>query len=71
MPIYEFKCNQCGKNFEKLVFPSDDEGTFTCPSCGRKDVSRLLSAFARSSSNSLSGLANSVSSSCSPSGGFS
>ncbi|MBW1765985.1 MAG: hypothetical protein JRJ65_02915 [Deltaproteobacteria bacterium] len=25
MPIYEYKCNKCGDNFEQIVFPSDDE----------------------------------------------
>ncbi len=40
MPIYEYKCNNCGKDFETLVLGSD---TPTCPSCQSDDLSRLLS----------------------------
>ncbi|THB80299.1 MAG: zinc ribbon domain-containing protein [Desulfobacteraceae bacterium] len=41
MPIYEFKCNQCEKNFETLVMGSM---TPECPDCNSEDLSRLLSA---------------------------
>ncbi|CAN2042339.1 Zinc ribbon domain-containing protein [Candidatus Magnetomoraceae bacterium gMMP-15] len=40
MPIYEYHCNKCNKNFEFLVF-GDDE--IFCPSCNSKDVNRMLS----------------------------
>ncbi len=40
MPIYEFNCARCDKQFEELVFGSD---TVTCPVCGG-EVSRLMSA---------------------------
>ncbi|MCJ7595247.1 MAG: zinc ribbon domain-containing protein [Desulfobacterales bacterium] len=68
MPIYEFKCNKCGKIFEQLVFASDGEEGILCPSCGKTDTCRLLSSFSCGSS-----IAGSVSSSgCAPStGGFS
>lgn len=69
MPIYEYKCNQCGNRFEQLVFPSDDESEFECPSCGKKDICRLVSAFSCGSSGS--GGLGSLSGGCSPSGGFS
>ncbi len=70
MPIYEYKCNKCGKNFELLVFPSDDESQFECPSCGKKDICRLVSSFSCGASES-GGLGSSLSTGCSPSGGFS
>jgi len=41
MPIYEYKCNACGKNFETLVMGNTIPG---CPSCAGKDLSRLMSA---------------------------
>ena len=41
MPIYEYKCNTCDKNFEILVMGSS---TPECPSCDSKDLSRLMSA---------------------------
>jgi len=44
MPIYEFSCCQCGKDFEKLVFGSD-EGKVTCPACGSEDTLKRYSIF--------------------------
>ena len=41
MPIYEYHCNDCGKNFELLVFGKEKP---ICPSCKTKKVVRLLSA---------------------------
>ena len=32
MPIYEFKCKKCGKEFSYLYFKSDDIAE--CPHCG-------------------------------------
>ena len=71
MPIYEYKCNQCGNCFEQLVFPSDDEKKFECPACGQKDISKLISSFACGASESGSGMESVPASGCSPSGGFS
>ena len=71
MPIYEYRCNKCDKCFEQLVFPSDDPHSLECPSCGEKDVSRLVSAFSCASSESGNRIGGSLSTGCSPSGGFS
>jgi len=72
MPIYEFKCKKCGKNFEQLIFSSDEEEKLACPSCGQSDTSRLMSSFSSGSSSSSKGLSSGLSSSCSSSsGGFS
>ncbi|MBW1912194.1 MAG: zinc ribbon domain-containing protein [Deltaproteobacteria bacterium] len=79
MPIYEYKCNKCGDNFEQIVFPSDDESNFECPSCCDKDISRIVSSFSKDISRIVSSFSRgsgdpgrgSVSSGCSPSGGFS
>ena len=40
MPIYEYKCPKCSKEFEELVFGND---TPPCPACGAKNSERLLS----------------------------
>jgi len=40
MPIYEYCCEDCQKNFEKLVFGSEQPD---CPSCNSKKVNRLMS----------------------------
>ncbi|KIX11424.1 FmdB family zinc ribbon protein [Dethiosulfatarculus sandiegensis] len=44
MPIYEYHCSDCGKDFEILVFKSDEK--VTCPECKSEKVERLLSGFA-------------------------
>ena len=41
MPIYEFVCQQCGNEFEKIVSFSDTNIPH-CPSCNRPDVKRLM-----------------------------
>ncbi len=44
MPIYEFKCAQCDKEFERLVFASDNTKP-ECPICGSGETSKILSVF--------------------------
>ncbi|MCF6248166.1 MAG: zinc ribbon domain-containing protein [Desulfobacula sp.] len=43
MPIFEYKCNQCEKDFERLVF-SGEEKNITCPGCKSQDVIKKMSA---------------------------
>lgn len=42
MPIYEFKCRECGKQFEEIVLDESEE--VVCPHCSGKNAERLLSA---------------------------
>ena len=47
MPVFEFRCADCGKKFQTLVgvvAVSDDE---KCPHCGSSNTSKLVSRFAR------------------------
>ncbi|MBI9084463.1 MAG: zinc ribbon domain-containing protein [Desulfobacterales bacterium] len=41
MPIYEYTCERCGKEFECLVFQSDDRPE--CPDCNCAKVNRVMS----------------------------
>ncbi|MHB1372319.1 MAG: FmdB family zinc ribbon protein [Thauera sp.] len=43
MPIYEYRCPNCGFQKEHLQKMSDDPLT-TCPSCGASSYAKLLSA---------------------------
>jgi putative FmdB family regulatory protein len=43
MPIFEYRCNTCGHQFEQLVFASDTTMP-TCPECTAGDVQKLISA---------------------------
>lgn len=44
MPIYEYRCEDCGSKFEKLVRRTGDG--VECPSCGKAHLARQLSTFA-------------------------
>lgn len=43
MPIYEFKCNKCGKHFEKIVFKPLNEVEVFCPNCESKEIEKQIS----------------------------
>ena len=46
MPIYEYRCEDCGTKFEKLMRRSSDVSELACPSCGEKHLRQELSTFA-------------------------
>jgi len=46
MPIYEYKCQDCGSRFEKLMRRSSDVDALECPSCGKRHLTQELSTFA-------------------------
>lgn len=45
MPIYEYKCQQCGEQIEKLQKISDAP-LKTCPGCGEDSLKKMVSAAA-------------------------
>ena len=76
MPIYEYQCCDCGKDFEYLVLGKEKPD---CPSCDSKNVAKLMSdcsffskgshgetVKATASAPSCSGCAATSCSSCSP-----
>jgi putative FmdB family regulatory protein len=46
VPIYEFSCEACGEDFERLVDPGTE--TAECPACGTAGARRRLSSFSTS-----------------------
>lgn len=72
MPLYEYRCNACGKVFEKMARWSEADHSPLCPSCQSQDTRRKVSVFASSSNSSSSAFSSSVSSgsSCGSRGGF-
>jgi putative FmdB family regulatory protein len=46
MPIFEYKCDSCGTQFEKLVRRSDAPESIACPDCGEHHLSQQYSTFA-------------------------
>ncbi len=55
MPMYEYRCESCGKRFEELVMNSREK--VSCPDCKSDEVVREISLFSSSASG------------CAPSGG--
>jgi putative FmdB family regulatory protein len=47
MPIYEYRCNACGRSFAFLYGVSRDSRDPCCPACQGRDLSRLMSRVAR------------------------
>ncbi len=43
MPIYEYRCQSCGQELEKLQRMSEDK-LVDCPACGQPALKRLVSA---------------------------
>lgn len=43
MPIFEYSCRACGRQFEQLIRTGD---TPACPACASQDLDKLLSAVA-------------------------
>jgi putative FmdB family regulatory protein len=43
MPLYEYKCEACGKQFEKIRKFSDPP-VDVCPHCGKGPVTKLFSS---------------------------
>jgi putative FmdB family regulatory protein len=46
MPIYEYRCCQCGQEFERLRPMGRAGEPGLCPGCGSSEVNRCLSVFA-------------------------
>ncbi len=44
MPIYEYKCDQCGTRFESLRSMKDADARIECKQCFSLDTHRVISA---------------------------
>lgn len=50
MPLFDFRCQACDREFEVLVRPASyGDPAPSCPACGSTRLDRLLSTFAPSS----------------------
>lgn len=43
MPIFEFRCLECGHVFERLFMRSDEEANLGCPECRSTSAERVVS----------------------------
>ncbi|MGB7060802.1 MAG: zinc ribbon domain-containing protein [Candidatus Zixiibacteriota bacterium] len=44
MPIYEYRCNSCGKAVEILQKSHTQKEPLVCPDCGSTEMQRLISS---------------------------
>ena len=52
MPLYEYRCADCGAKFDELVVSADEK--VACPKCQSAKTEKLLSVFAASVSSGAS-----------------
>lgn len=55
MPMYEFKCPQCGNTLTKLCKMGETGQELRCPHCGNTGLNRLISSFASPGVSGASG----------------
>lgn len=68
MPIYEYRCQECGEKFDKLIRSSTDQTEISCPGCGSKQAEKVPSLFGTSGFTTTPNLTSSAADSCQPSG---
>jgi putative FmdB family regulatory protein len=47
MPLFEYRCDKCGKRFTFLVGMTADKSKPSCPKCAGRKVTKLISRIAR------------------------
>jgi putative FmdB family regulatory protein len=71
MPLYEYQCNNCGKNFEKMMRFSEANLLPVCPACQSQDTRKKISAVASFNASLGNNNLSSSGGSCGSRGGFS
>ncbi|MBW1797278.1 MAG: zinc ribbon domain-containing protein [Deltaproteobacteria bacterium] len=46
MPIYEYQCQACERQFQSLVMKNEDDENLLCPECGSPNLKKLISRVA-------------------------
>jgi putative FmdB family regulatory protein len=47
MPLFEYRCDQCGRKFSLLVGVTAEKAKLRCPKCGATRATKLISRIAR------------------------
>jgi len=45
MPVYDYVCLDCHKEFEKVLTLTEPEEQMTCPHCGSQNIEQEAKAF--------------------------
>ncbi len=71
MPIYEYNCCDCKKEFEELASILKEKENPCCPGCGSKNTQKIVSPVQKHKSEGGSGESSGpADSGCAGSGGF-
>lgn len=62
MPLYEYQCEKCHEEFEKIVRYSEADLVPACPVCGSQQTNKKISAAASISNSAAPSFASSGSS---------
>jgi len=46
MPIYEYRCEECGRIYNMLILRREETSRIRCPHCGGQKATKLFSPFA-------------------------
>lgn len=46
MPLFEYRCEKCGRRFGLLVGVTADKSELRCPRCGSRKAQKLISRIA-------------------------
>lgn len=69
MPLYEYRCRECGHRFEILQRLGQGADGLECPQCGAPGVEKQFSTFAATGGDSQRSVSHSPAGGCGP-GGF-
>lgn len=47
MPLFEYRCKECGRRFSLLVGMTAEKPRLQCPKCGSRKATKLISQIAR------------------------
>ncbi len=67
MPLYEYRCQGCGRLFERLVRSWNE--AVDCPTCASREVEKQVSTFAFAGTDSGGGMSMGGGGSCCGRGG--
>ena len=57
MPLYEYRCRECGERFEVLQRMGEGAAGLECPRCGARAAEKQLSTFAAAASGAAASVA--------------
>jgi putative FmdB family regulatory protein len=70
MPLYEYRCMDCGTEFEKRLSFSEADQRPVCPECASAHTQKKLSRVISFNATSAAGAAASTAAGCGSSGAF-